>query len=200
MPKWWTDPPKLIPILISVVALSISCLSWWESHRGRLINEEINRPILSLVKIDPNPVRADVFRFPEQVISFDISIKNIGKSTAELDDINVEVTRVSNKFDKCEQRKDIEKGLSDVGDAYKNVFLLPGVEQNISGNAVMTNECDSETGFRFSVSVKVDYTDVVTNQKYSQFLGQQVDVLREELEQKLRDEIQGPTPKPTTLR
>jgi hypothetical protein len=46
------DKPHHISLVLSILAMIISGFSWWESRSNRLINEEINRPVLSLADIE----------------------------------------------------------------------------------------------------------------------------------------------------
>lgn len=102
--NWWSDPPKLVPILLSSLALCISGLGWWESHRGRLINEEINRPILELENIQfENGKAAPILVIKQRaVLPLSFYIKNSGKSSARLDLLTTESSSFEQGLTSCE--------------------------------------------------------------------------------------------------
>src|SRR5260370_6342869 len=81
-----SESSKWIPICLSILAIVISSLSWWESHRGRVINEDINRPILTVAPIDVN---TDLMS--DQIpATFVIKLKNGGKAPAVLSSVTIE--------------------------------------------------------------------------------------------------------------
>jgi hypothetical protein len=88
--KSWSDPPKLVPIVISVVALTVSVLSWLESHKGRLINEEINRPVLSLSNPSGTREIRDWVKKDDVRIRFSADLNNTGNSRAQIQFIRIE--------------------------------------------------------------------------------------------------------------
>jgi hypothetical protein len=76
-PHWWT-------IILSIVALIVSIFSYAESHRSRLLNEELNRPLVRVKGVDVNgPVVAPAqVNGPRQENSYSLRIRNSGKSFA----------------------------------------------------------------------------------------------------------------------
>ncbi len=85
-----SEPSKWLPIGISSLALLISFLSWREAHQGRLTNEAVNRPIVtvetdgkaivSLRKEGSTETVKDLFVTSE--------IKNVGKTSAVITKID----------------------------------------------------------------------------------------------------------------
>src|SRR5882672_3019026 len=87
-----SESPKWIALVLSIFAITISGLGWWESHRNRLINEEINRPILKANGF----YNSGLFSWSGDKIwiSLDLKLKNEGKVTAVVNDVKVETGEV----------------------------------------------------------------------------------------------------------
>src|SRR5829696_9484030 len=89
------------PIVISSCALVISLLSLLESHRGRLINEAVNRPI---VTVETNGealarwAKEGSGEFLVRTLFVTSEIKNLGKTPAIINKVDHEVRR----FSECE--------------------------------------------------------------------------------------------------
>jgi hypothetical protein len=76
-PHWWT-------IILSLIAIVVSGLSYLESHRSRLLNEAVDRPLVRLVSVDPGqPALGKVLptgpRLPRY---YGLKLRNSGKSYA----------------------------------------------------------------------------------------------------------------------
>jgi|ERR1051325_596033 hypothetical protein len=85
-----SESPKWIALVLSIFAITISSLSWWESHQARLINQEINRPLLQLDEVKLERSKS----FSE--LTFYLS--NIGKSTARVTKVEyLSVARIWNE-------------------------------------------------------------------------------------------------------
>jgi hypothetical protein len=77
-PHWWT-------IILGIVAIVVSSFSYQESHRSRILNEAINRPLVRVVSIAiGGPALGNVqpvgSRFPNY---YSLKIRNSGKSFAD---------------------------------------------------------------------------------------------------------------------
>lgn len=83
-PHWWT-------ISLSIVALVVSAFSYMESHRSRLLNEEVNRPLVRVTGITPTGPVLGKFESegPRQTNSFSLNIRNSGKAFANDVKINL---------------------------------------------------------------------------------------------------------------
>ncbi len=168
--KWWSDSSKVLPLLISVVALTISSLGWLESHKGRLISEEVNRPILSLLKIEGAQVQTMAFRSDEKAESlalFHVYLNNIGKSTARVETINIEASMTHPEECKLYPRQD----------NYVSNEILPGTQGYFSMGYTASNECGLNNLDFFSTTIAISYTDAGTGRQYSQSFGQLVRTL-----------------------
>src|ERR1051325_2825549 len=86
--KWWSDPIKLIPIFVSSLALFISFLSWQESRRGRLINEEINRPLLSFGLLPEEKLETSTYG-NVTTRAYAAKAKNFGKTSAIINNVEL---------------------------------------------------------------------------------------------------------------
>lgn len=169
--KWWSDPPKLVPIVISVFALTVSILSWIESHKGRLINEEINRPVLSLSKPTVKREIGSWVKENEARLWFSGLLNNTGKSRAQIQLLKIEI-EPSLLIQRCDVRHPIELGAE-----YED--LLPGQEMFISTlvSYSASDTCDlSLSPMFFDITVDVGYTDPATGNQYIQKLYTTVEV------------------------
>jgi hypothetical protein len=76
-PHWWT-------IILSVVAIVVSGLSFWESYRSRVLNEAVNRPLVRVTGITSTGPVLGNFKSEglRQENSFSLNIHNSGKAFA----------------------------------------------------------------------------------------------------------------------
>lgn len=171
-PKWWWDPPKLIPILISVLAVIISCLSWWEGHRGRLINEEINRPVLTMVNIEKD---TDTTFMSEYGKAFALSavLKNTGRTTAYINE-SIAVITISNASKVCTVMAPNFLELSRPYSEPQNI--LTGAEERFHDCVVLPPNCEQEPTLNFDFRILLRYTDSVTGKEYSQYLNRALSI------------------------
>ncbi|MDX6382439.1 MAG: hypothetical protein QOK48_12 [Blastocatellia bacterium] len=86
-----SESPKWIALVLSLIAISISGLSWWESHRNRIINEDVNRPILVIDSFTYDKDAAEMGNDNHIWVVFNVTTKNIGKVTALLTKCNATV-------------------------------------------------------------------------------------------------------------
>lgn len=163
--KWWSDPPKLIPILISLIAVTISCLSWWESHRSRLINEEINRPILALTSLqiatyeEPNQ-HEDYFPLYLNILP---TVKNVGKSTAIVKEF-----KISPSFYFGNGCKSVGQGHQESID-FMNP-LLSGAEVSHIYVFDLMPECRKEQRWYLETEININYVNAGSGVEYTQIL------------------------------
>ncbi|QKF81707.1 hypothetical protein [Halarcobacter ebronensis] len=81
---------KIISVFISIVALYVSILSFNENKKANLINEEVIRPILTIENFDA--------QYSKNKIKFKFSLKNIGKSTAVIDNFQIATLKLGSDF------------------------------------------------------------------------------------------------------
>ncbi|MDQ3816101.1 MAG: hypothetical protein M3362_00235 [Acidobacteriota bacterium] len=178
--QWWRDPPKLTPIIISMVALAFGGLSWWESHKSRRINEEVNRPILALVSIKTTQGASDTYEKEDDIhLSVGTKVVNVGKSTAIIEKASVSADILSDIEELCYTSQ-----LEEPTGSYKGTNLLPNVQTTFSRNLDVMQSCRQLSVWLFQVRLKLEYTDAVSGNKFSQAFDEFVsmspeDVLRE---------------------
>lgn len=145
-----SEPSKWLPILLSLVAVGISSLSWWESHRGRVINEETNRPQLRLEEKYANTALEKI----------GLTLKNVGKTPAKLTKLILNETHTPSQFfpNPCLLDKSLSFDTSEME-------ILPGDEVSLSSKASFHNE-----GFCLVLSGEagVEYRNSVTGVRYFQ--------------------------------
>jgi hypothetical protein len=70
--------PHALTLAISIVALVISCASWYESHQARRFNELISRPVLEVgIKLRTTWVAG------KGALPLNVIVSNVGKSVAK---------------------------------------------------------------------------------------------------------------------
>jgi hypothetical protein len=187
---------KAISIFISLIAVTISCLSWWESRqsrfisdqskmineqnrlineenrlineRNRLMNEEVNRPIFTFVRIDHELSQAE--GKGREVVYPSVILKNTGKITAKINDFRWKPL-VFNKPNGCEL---IYAGIS--LSPSTNPMQPPGAEQTFfCENYKLTPECAKSPTLDVTLFITIDYTDEVSGKQYSQKFVEGVD-------------------------
>lgn len=186
--KWWSDPPKLIPILISVIALAISFLSLWVSNQGVRINAEINRPVLSLTSLQL--ISLVPTKSSEHNLLVRSRFKNIGKSSAALKEVEVKAGLFLRDSDKCNPSAGTDSYFSEP-------VVLPGNEIESLVSITMLPECLPQEGFFFSLFVSANYNDVGSALSYTQDFSEHRRLSREELEGGRIEFLPTPTPSPT---
>lgn len=72
------DKPHYWTIGLSVAALLVSCLSWYESHKGRLISLSSNRAVLYVTDFYITDSPDD-----DDFVASNIVVKNLGRSPAQ---------------------------------------------------------------------------------------------------------------------
>jgi hypothetical protein len=180
-----SESPKWIALIFSIIAITISGLSWWESRQNRIINQEVNRPILKVAGVslskDISPVVGSFKKETGIIIKgsaftttvwFKVKIANVGKSTATLYHVQIESfipPRIGSPFE--ENTCKSEHPVFSVG--APGIEMVPGSEESFRGSVNLTKECDSLTVY---VSCLVTYSDTITARQYFQTLVEEVEL------------------------
>jgi hypothetical protein len=163
---WDSGLLKFLAILISVIALVISSFSWWESHRSRLVNEEINRPILSLTSVE---IESDVYSLSAEnyvarvYLFFTARVKNLGKSTAV-----VSKSEVKPEFFDSSKRCRIIKNYDEEAPSNGGEPILSGGEATYTGAIALSLPCEEKPSWDFGLDIKLEYVDAGSGKAYSQ--------------------------------
>jgi hypothetical protein len=171
IPAWIRDliksePSKWLPLILSLTAIGISCLSWWESHRGRIINEEVNRPILTLNSLETTFRRGRDYL----EVTLKYNLKNVGKVEAVVTNASIQQGFESEMVADIIPR-DLTCKLSpaptDDGSTYLKV--LPGFEDYNYQTLAVNKECGKLYELEFKdASIVVTYSDQVSGRLYLQ--------------------------------
>lgn len=161
--KWWSDPVKIIPIIISSIALVISFLSWQASRQGMRISAEINRPVLSLTSLqlfdtDFSPDRKIL---PDNIV-INSRFKNIGKSSASIKETVFEPRLMQGGNDLCSPT------VSGLGTVVGGKIVMPGNEGESLERITIPLECRQVEGWSLILFVSVRYIDVGSGISYTQ--------------------------------
>jgi len=153
------DSFRWLPLVLATLAIVISCLGWWESHRNRIINEEINRPVL----VASTPVVEELsLGVPIRQIKVTVKLKNIGKSTAQVEDLGVlpfvGAADLTCKFDSHFDWDTSTKGLE----------ILAGSEDSFERVIQLPPECGQAARLYVRVLTTVYYSDAVTGRLFHQ--------------------------------
>ena len=154
-----TEFLKWLPIVLSVIAVAISSISLWESHRNRVINEEINRPILAA----NTPVFEGLHSNSKDGIRVTVKLKNVGKSTARLEDLEI-WPRVTAFNPQCKIDRDVE---------FEGIWGLPteilaGSENTFQKPFALTPECEKVSKLFISVHAVAIYADAGSGRLFRQ--------------------------------
>ena|GEM_PF-2378145 len=151
-----SESPKWIALVLSICALIISGLSWWEAHRGRMISEEVNRPVLDYSKGDLGVTPfGDIIR-----VDVIVNLKNTGKTTAIVNSVKFGGRHITLTPD-C--------SFSDARplDSTYPEEILPSTEQNFLNGAAYSSKC-VKTHQGFLLELSVTYTDAASGKTYFQ--------------------------------
>jgi hypothetical protein len=168
------DKPHHISLILSIAAIVISSLGWWESHSNRVINEEVNRPVLLVSSVQYNARRESNQYFTGINIDFKITLKNTGKITAKLFKQVVEADLENNRGSgRC-----IEFPLGDEG-LESEQEILPGMETELTGHASVGDDIEPECRnfpLHIDLFIRTLYSEGIADKPYNQFLVEKLDI------------------------
>lgn len=164
------EPPKWASIVISVVALLISFQSCREAHRGRLINEAVNRPIVT-VEINGEALarwaKEGSGEFLVRTLFVTSEIKNLGKTAAIINKVDHEVIPIG----ECELGEVSEIGFQ----ALVGKEVVPNLSLRASQAFPILTACEGNKISLISTGV-IYYTDTVSGIPYEQHFFRGVSV------------------------
>jgi hypothetical protein len=150
------------PIVISSCALVISLLSLLEAHRGRLINEAVNRPIVT-VETNGEAVaywaKEGSGEFLVRTLGVTNEIKNLGKTAAVINKVDHEVIPIS----ECELGEVSEVDFQ----ALVGKEVLPNLSLRAGQAFPILTACEGKKITLFSTGV-IYYTDTVSGASYEE--------------------------------
>ena len=161
-----SEPAKWVPIGISSLALLISFLGWRDAHQGRLINEAVNRPV---VTIEANgKVGGDAAKGSAKIdknLAVTSEIKNLGKTSAVISKIDHEIEY----FHEC--LLETNQPWTQDHEAEFKALVGKEVPPNLSLNALQIFAIRPECPYKNIVVVShgvIYYTDTVSGIPYAQ--------------------------------
>jgi archaellum component FlaG (FlaF/FlaG flagellin family) len=150
------DRPHSISLFLSILAMMIAGLSWWESHSARVANESSNRAIAYITDFQSLPPSES-----GQYL-YKLTIKNFGRSTALVPGYKLSVV-----VDKTEQAMQDyrEKEIKEI-----TYSLPPGVEKQTVFDIPWAKIPGPQDGeFRF-IYIDVGYLDEPSMKEYQELL------------------------------
>lgn len=173
-----SDSPKWIALVLSVVAIVASTLSWCETRRNRIINEqnkiineEVNRPLLTLTLLQTTTFVPE--RSPgDPEVEFTVTLENDGKMQASIYKTLANVTLHQSTIDRlkgCE----IKTYQSKVGP--QQLDILPSSEKRVDFKATFSSAC-TKGEVVVDVAINVTYK-APDGTEYAQILTTRVDEL-----------------------
>lgn len=180
--KWWADPIRWIPIVLSAIALTISYWGWRESHRGRLINEEINRPVLTFSKIETTYATSSP-EASETVVMFRVVLKNTGRFTARIQEGRVTPIFLGNSNRDCQFISLTHTDKIQTHMSGAPTEILSDMEGTFMGSIIVSSACNN-LSISFFVTTEVEYYDNLSasDKRYKQRFSQSVNASLDFLE------------------
>ena len=157
------DSFRWLPVVLASTAIAISCLSWWEAHRNRIISEEINRPIISVGKIEASSGAES--GTGNIRVWFRVGLKNDGKGTAIVDRATVEPFLTYEIVGEC------QPGHLAARSAPQSFEVLPGFEKGVFCVITLPPKCGKSSTLHFELPMLVTYTDSGSGRQYFQSLS-----------------------------
>ena len=190
--KWLPIGISLLPLGISLFALLISFLSWREAHRGRLINEAVNRPIVT-VETDGKAIASLLKEGSTEIVKtlfVTSEVKNVGKTSALINRIEHTITPLSEctQSNKATWERDIwAQNIEEPFQYFVGKEVVPTVDLKAIQTFSIPPECN---GKRISLGSQgvVYYTDTVSGIPYVQEFFKYVSV---------QDPTFAPSPSPS---
>lgn len=173
-----SESPKWIALVLSLIAIIISGLSWWESHTGRRINEEVNRPILTLIDFSSPSVSQGKDHLS---VKINYTFRNVGKVAATARVVTIQSTPTLRTF--CHI-------LLSEKESERHVYFepLPGLDRTISEQLEVSQDCEEDGKLILdNIMMIVEYSDPVSGNLFSQ-------VFTPKLELNLKERAGAPTP------
>jgi len=151
---------SVVSLVVSIFAFVIGFLSWSETRRNRIINEDVNRPLL---KADGFKLRGTSWDIKDRiVVQLGFMVKNVGKGTAvvsSLTDAPIEV-EIFNESNDCK--------LIETHDQYrlKDFHLLPDTDFGILVTAIVSRNCEKRPELKLPMIVNLEYANEATGKIY----------------------------------
>lgn len=185
------DRPHYVAIILSTAAVIVSGFSWWEASRNRRLNEDVNRPVFSIVKVDKHLSARPKQEGEGDTFDFVVDVKNIGRSTA--------------RILKAEVEPHIHRAFGNCGLAYPNKTEIKygfqretpqGTERLLNSVVTITTGCESSRELGFRLNVILTYLDTSSGIEYYQSEMEYLSVSPSELRTKLKDMLPAPEVSP----
>jgi hypothetical protein len=175
-----SDPVKWVPIGISLFALLISFFGWREAYRGRLINEAVNRPILT-VETDGKAIASLLKEGSTEIVKTLVitsEIKNAGKTSAVVNRIHHTIIPVSECADSNKAMWEKDKWGENTEEPFQYLAgkeVVPSINLKATQIFSIPPGCNGQRISLVSQGV-VYYTDMVSGIPYVQEFSKYVTV------------------------
>ncbi len=156
-----SESPKWIALVLSIIAIVSSTLSWLEARQNRIINQEVNRPFLAVAG---SQTATSLFKNQSSQTAFKINLKNDGKIQALVTKITVRLSQGATTVDSVEGCK-IES--HDTKPTPQRLNILPGTERAFEFNALFTSLCQ-HSDLDVELVIEVNYQEPSLGTEYSQ--------------------------------
>lgn len=130
----------------------INCLSWWEGHQSRLINEESHRPVLALSGL--KPILATLPDDRRERLHIRLILKNVGRVTTAINEASF-VPTLKTSSSTCQLYSIDIKG-NDSPKKRETVEIAPGIEESLVREIEVSRTCES---LLFETALSVQYLD-----------------------------------------
>ncbi len=164
-----SEPSKWLPIAFSLLAVLISCLSWWEAHRARTLAQDVNRPVLQFDRISCEVQSA--LRPGETDTVVHVRVKNVGKATASLDKSDI-VFLLPKNLENCTLSAGF--GADYVGGLDGNEILV-GFSYTLTEYVSASSGCQKFSSLGVGFLIDVEYSDA-SGASYSQRLRESAQI------------------------
>jgi hypothetical protein len=161
-----SEPIKWLPIGISSLALLISFLSWREAHQGRLLNEAVNRPVVT-VDTKGNVIASAIKEGSTETVKMlfvTSEIKNIGKTSAIITKIDHKIKYIG----PCELGYDILNSINGAGfEPLVGKEVVPNLSLRATEGFSIPPGCEKKK-IALGLSGTIQYTDTISGVLYVQ--------------------------------
>jgi hypothetical protein len=169
--KTKADRPHYVAIVLSSLALLITGLNWWEGHRGRILNEQINRPVFLVSNVEYETSRIDTPETAGLEVNVNIKLKNTGKIPADLLEYGVASYLKGLGIEDC-----IERPLGESSLHFPQT-VLPGMEVKLTGHAIIRDEIKPKcrtSPLHITLGIRTLYYEPSSSQPYHQYLSEEL--------------------------
>ena len=164
--------PAWFSVVVSLIALTVSGLSFWESHLTRALNVETNRAVLMLDRTTSGLTRHSTWNPGDDItLESNVRVKNIGRVTATIQKMVIEHWRMPDSRRGCAvEITSAEQASPMIMHRFgEPTDLPPGTTKELWVRVSLPHACEKAwENSNINLSIDVEYTDAASGKRYKE--------------------------------